>query len=359
MNSRERCLRSIKHEEVDRVPLILRIRPEPWIKLKRYLGVMDDEKVYRWLGVDIRGVGIGLKGGYEVRGAKYGERGWVIEEGPGFQVEQNIFGYRLLFHRPHTHTFTYIYHPLQHMSLEEYEWPEVREEDFDKVVRLRRRYEDFCLYGGVTHMWEVAWKLTGFNTMMKMLFTRPKEVEAILDNLHRIRMQQAKLLCEAGVDVIYDGDDVGMQKGMMISPTMWRRLLKPRYAELVSLCHRYGAFFLFHSDGWIEPIIRDLIEIGVDILNPVQPECMDPAEVHARYGDELCFDGTLSIQHTIPFGSVEDVVREVRERIETIGYTGLILGPSHAIQPEAPVENIIAIYTAARKYGRNPSFKRR
>ncbi len=206
-------------------------------------------------------------------------------------------------------------------------------------------------------MWEVAWKLTGFNKMMKMLFTRTKEVEFILDNLHRIRMQQAKLLCEAGVDVIVDGDDVGMQKSMMISPSMWRKFLKPRYAELAALCHRYGVFFLFHSDGWIEPIIPDLIEIGVDILNPVQPECMDPAEIHRKYGDELCFDGTLSVQRTIPFGTVEDVVREVKERIRTIGYTGLILGPSHAIQPEAPVENIIAIYEAAKKYGRNPNFR--
>jgi len=82
-------------------------------------------------------------------------------------------------------------------------------------------------------------------------------------------MGQARILCDAGVDVIADGDDVGMQKGMMMSPQMWRRFLKPRYAELARLCHRKGAFF-FHSDGWIEPIIPDLIEIGVDILNPVK-----------------------------------------------------------------------------------------
>jgi len=349
---RDRCLRSIGHEEVDRVPLVLRIRPEPAERLVRHLGVRDHEELCRALGIDVRSVGVPLRGGYSVHGAKPFEGGWIVEEGPDYQVVQSIFGYRMLFRKPRTHTYTFVYYPLQRVPLEEYVWPEVDDSYFSELERARRRYEDYCLYGSVTHMWEVAWKLFGFERTMVMIYREPRVVERVLDELHKIRLQQAKLLCEAGVDVIVDGDDVGMQRGMMLSPELWRRLLKPRYKELVEAAHRGGAYFLFHSDGWIEPIVPDLIEIGVDILNPVQPECMDPAELHERYGDELCFDGTISVQRTLPFGTEEDVVREVRERIETIGCTGLILGPTHAIQPETPVENIMALYEAARKYGR-------
>ena len=151
--------------------------------------------------------------------------------------------------------------------------------------------------------------------------------------------------------MIYDGDDVGAQNTMLISPQLWRKFLKPRYARLARFVKRGGAKFFFHSDGWIEPIIPDLVEIGVDILNPVQPESMDPARLKKAYGDALCFEGTISIQRTLPFGTPEEVVREVKERIETLGPTGLILGPTHAIQPDTPIENILALYKAVRKYG--------
>ncbi len=357
MKPRERCIRSINHEEVDRVPLILRIRPEPLRRLMNYLGIHDYDKLLNYLGVDIRSVGVPLKGGYSVSGAKIGEQGYIIEEGPNYQIEQSIFGYRVIFKRPRTHTYTYIYHPLQHIDIDEFQWPEVDYSYIPELEKRRRMYEDYCLYGSVCHLWEIAWKLTGFNRMMIMLFKDEKTVFKILDNLHKIRMEQAKILCEIGVDVVCDGDDVGMQKSMMISPQMWRKFLKPYYRELIHLVHKRGAYFLFHSDGWIEPIIPDLIEIGVDILNPIQPECMDPAKIHEKYGDKLCFDGTISVQRTLPFGTVQDVINEVKERIRTIGYTGLILGPSHSIQPEVPVENIIALYRAAKKYGKNPHFK--
>ena len=99
-----------------------------------------------------------------------------------------------------------------------------------------------------------------------MMFTKSCTVDCILDGLHKIRMGQARILCDAGVDVIADWDDIGIQK-RMISSQMWRRFLKPRYAELARLCHRKGAFF-FHNDGWIEPIIPNLTEIDVDIQNP-------------------------------------------------------------------------------------------
>jgi uroporphyrinogen decarboxylase len=357
LTSRERCIRSILLEEPDRIPLLLNIRPEPYERLRKTLGASSFIDVCKHLGIDILGTGIGIKGGYLPEGVEVKEGpyapAYTVGEYRGFEVRRDMWGVESIWAPNSTYTFTYYRYPLQHIPLEEYKWPEVNVEAFDNVVKTRKIYEDYCLMGGVEHMWEIAWQLIGFNEIIKLMYTRPGYVETVLDKLLDIRMEEAKLLCEAGVDVVYDGDDVGMQKSMMMSPAMWRRFLKPRYKKLIDLCHRYGVFLYFHSDGWIEPIIPDLIEIGVDVLNPVQPECMDPVKLKRLYGDKLCFAGTIGVQSTLPFGTPEDVAREVRHRIATLGPTGLILGPTHAMQPDVPVENILALYRTALKYGWN------
>jgi len=362
ISSRERCIRSILLEEPDRIPLSLRVRPELYERLRKALGIEEKAeegriKICKKLGIDTIGAGLRLKGGYLPRDAEWKEgpygTAYTVGYKDGFEVRKDIWGIESIWAPDHTYTYTFIKHPLQTISLDEYVWPEIDEASIDSVIKMRRKYEDYCLQGGVTHMWEIAWQLTGFAEIIRMMFTKPDEVDKILEGLHKLRMKEAFLLCEAGVDVISDGDDVGMQKGMMMSPEMWRRFLKPKYAELIKLCHKKGAFFHFHSDGWIEPIIPDLIEIRVDILNPVQPECMNPVKLKELYGDRLCFDGTIGVQSTLPFGSPEDVAQEIKDRVSTLGPTGLILGPTHAMQPDVPIENILTMYKAALKYGRN------
>jgi len=355
MKPRERCIAAIELEEPDRVPLVLRIRPEPMEKLRARLGARDDEDVNRALGVDLRGVGIGLKGGFQAEGPPCEEGGWFIGERAGRQVVRDIFGFETIWSPDHTYTYTFTSHPLQKIPLDQYPWPEPDVDQLPQVERSCKAYEDYLINGGVNHMFEVAWKLTGFPQFMLKMYREPRFVEEILDHLNEIRTEQAMLLAEAGADVIYDGDDVGTQVGMMISPEHWRRFLKPRYEEMIRrVKKRHHVYAFFHSDGKIEPIIPDLIEIGVDILNPVQPECMDPVWVKETYGDRLCLDGTIGVQSTLPFGTVEAVIREVEERIRTIGETGLILGPTHNIQPDISVEKILALYETARKYGVNP-----
>jgi uroporphyrinogen decarboxylase len=109
----------------------------------------------------------------------------------------------------------------------------------------------------------------------------------------------------------------------------------------------------YHSDGDIEEIIPDLIEIGVDVLNPIQPECMDPAAIKKKYGDRLALWGTIGIQHTMPFGTPEDVKQEVKERIATAGRGGgFVIAPSHEFEPEVPWENILAFFQAVEEYGK-------
>ena len=357
LSSRERCLRAIEHEEVDRIPLVFRARSEVVKRLMDRLGLSNYEELLKAFHVDVRHApDIALRSSYlpdnvEVKEGPYGPAYTMGYRGR-FEVRRDIWGVESIWAPEHTYTYTFAAHPLQRMSLDEYEWPEVVEESAKGVERCCKTYgQQYLIYGGVVHLFEIAWQLTGFNQFLKMMYTRPDLVDRILDGLDGIRFEQAKLLIDAGVDVIVDGDDVGAQTTMIVSPHLWRRFLKPRYRRLIDLCHRHGVFFFFHSDGWIEPILPDLVEIGVDILNPVQPECMDPDKVYARYGERLCLEGTISVQSTLPFGSEGDVINEVRRRIGTIGPTGLILGPTHAIQPDTPLENIMALYDAAIKYG--------
>ncbi|MBO3803805.1 MAG: hypothetical protein JTT11_08075 [Candidatus Brockarchaeota archaeon] len=357
LTPRERCLRAVRHEEVDRVPLALRIRPEPYEKLVETLGVRRGEgeylRVCKALGIDELGApGIGLRSPLEPDRSvpRDEEGGWPIGREGRFEIHTNIWRVETIWAPDRTYTYTYRKHPFSKVEdLDGFPWPSVVEQDQKKIVDFRRRHENYYVGSGSIQVFETAWKMTGMPRFLVGMLRDDPLITRILDELFKISTRQAVLAAEAGVDFIYNGDDVGSENNMIVSPELWRRHLKPRYAAMFGEVKRRGAFVMFHSDGWIEPIIPDLIEVGVDVLNPVQPECMDPAKLKEAYGDELCFDGTIGVQSTLPHGTPEQVAREVRHRIKTCGPTGLILGPTHSMQPDVPVPNIIAMYEAARK----------
>lgn len=138
---------------------------------------------------------------------------------------------------------------------------------------------------------------------------------------------------------------------MLISPDMWRTYFKPRMAAFIAELKAInpGVKVAYHSDGNIRPIIPELIEIGIDVLNPIQPASMDPAEIKRDFGDKLCFWGTIDEQYTLPFGSPDEVCDEVRERLRTIGKDGgLILAPTHHVQLDTPTENFWAMIETIR-----------
>jgi uroporphyrinogen-III decarboxylase len=162
----------------------------------------------------------------------------------------------------------------------------------------------------------------------------------------------ARNLVKKGVDMIWIGDDVGAQNSMLISPDTWRRFFKEKMAYFISELKGInpGVKIAYHSDGYIMPIIPELAEIGIDILNPVQPASMNPAEVKRVAGEKLCLWGTVDEQNTLPFGNHDDVRKEIAERIRTIGRRGgLILSPTHNIQLDTPLENYFAMIDAVRQ----------
>jgi uroporphyrinogen-III decarboxylase len=210
------------------------------------------------------------------------------------------------------------------------------------------QFKDEYWIVGVTvcTIWETAWALRGYEQMMIDLVTNPDLAEAILDIPYQYHLTAAKKLVEMGVDMIWAGDDMGAQHTMLMSPATWRRFLKPRLANFIATIKGINPQLkvAYHSDGFIWPIIPELIEIGVDVLNPIQPASMDPAELKKKFGKHLCFWGTIDEQHTLPFGSPEEVAHEVRERLRTVGADGgLIIGPTHHVQLDTPMENFWAM----------------
>ena len=203
-------------------------------------------------------------------------------------------------------------------------------------------------------IFELAWELTGMEKVMRDFYTNPEFVERLFDIITNRRIIMARRFVEAGVDILRLGDDVGSQKGMLISPKIWRRFLKPRLAKIIAEARkvRKDIPIFYHSDGDVREIIPELIEIGVTILNPVQPECMDPVEIKRKYGDKLALWGTIGTQTTMPFGTPEDVSIAVARMCKEVGKGGgFIISPTHSINADVPWENIVAFYEAVEEFG--------
>lgn len=241
-------------------------------------------------------------------------------------------------------------HPLaEEKAFETYRPPDPdRPELYEDAARTIRAFKDEYWIVGVTvtTIFECAWALRGLEQMLMDFAINPELAERILEIPYRYHLSAAKRLVQMGVDMIWTGDDVGGQKAMIISPACWRRFLKPRMANFIAELKAINpqVKMAYHSDGMITPIIPELIEIGVDVLNPIQPACMDPAQIKREFGDKLCFWGSIDEQHTLPFGTPGEVRQEIRERLKTIGKNGgLILAPTHHVQLDTPMENFWAM----------------
>ena len=204
----------------------------------------------------------------------------------------------------------------------------------------------FCLF-------ERAWSLRGFERFLMDLILNPGFVEELLERITEIQVVLARRFVALGVDGGYLGDDYGAQKGMLFSPDMWRAWFKPRLARVFSVFREAGRPVIMHSDGDIASILPDLVEIGLTALNPVQPEVLDHAWLMRKFGRHLAFCGGVSTQTTLSQGTPPDVQTAVDLCVRTLARdgTGLLLGPSHRMMEEIPLENVdalLAAFTAIR-----------
>ena len=203
-------------------------------------------------------------------------------------------------------------------------------------------------------VFEPAWYLRGLENMLMDFLCDEEMAAACIHKMTEYQCRTAKHAAEIGVDIIMFGDDVGTQKALMMSIDTWRRWVKPATAATIAAAKAVNpdVIALYHSDGVIYDIIPELIEIGVDVLNPVQPECVDPVALKAQYGDRLSFWGTIGTQTTMPFGTPQEVRETVKHMIETVGKGGgLLIAPTHLLEPEVPWENIESLIQAVKDFG--------
>lgn len=203
-------------------------------------------------------------------------------------------------------------------------------------------------------VFEIAWQLRSMERLLEDMVLEDEKATVILDAITDRRVATARAYAEAGVDILATGDDVAMQNGLMMSRPFWRRWLQPRLCRVIEASREANPDILvwYHSDGKIDDLVPDLMEIGVDILNPVQPECVDHRWIKATYGDQLAFSGGLGVQSILPFGTPDEVREHVKETIEVLGADGgLIVGPSHVLERDTPLENILTMLEAIGTYG--------
>lgn len=358
MKHRERVQMALNHEAPDRCPMQVSFTPEFASRLGEAMKLGGDKlhnphgggntyEMERGLDQDLILTSVGWANSYYQDAQHY-----VDEWGIGWRTAEYTtpFG---------TGRYTEIVgNPLaEDGAIDGYTPPDpTRPELYREAEWVLRTFKDEYWIVGVTvtTIFETAWALRGYERMLSDFALKPELAEAILDIPYHYHLCAAKKLTEMGVDMIWLGDDVGMQNGMLISPRMWRRFLKPRMANFIGELKAINpqVKVAYHSDGNIYPIIPDLIEIGLDVLNPIQPASMDPVKLKREYGDKLCFWGSIDEQHTLPFGSPADVRNEVLERIKTLGENGgLILGPTHHVQLDTPMENFWAMIDTIRQTG--------
>lgn len=353
MTPKERVLTAIDHEEPDRIPLDAWLAPELVRALKQLLDIdtrEDDFALEKALGHDVLYRNIGFCDGFS---SIYRE-----EREIGENLYQDRFGikWKKQFHA-HGCYAEFAEHPLADIgNYDTYSFPDPLEsvkQELEMYARLiERDGKDHAIIGGVAcTMLEGAWYLRGFEDFL-MDFKRNRDfVIDLLDRTKTYSLAISRELVRMGVDIIWWGDDFAMEAGPIIDPAIVRELLIPRYAEMVAGVRQINPRIkiAFHTDGKIDWLLDDLVEIGIDILNPLQPDVNDVKAVNERYGRRLTFWGNVDTRRVMSGGSVADVVNEVRKVIAALAPGGgHILCSNHRIQStERALDNTLAYYWAA------------
>lgn len=370
MKSRERAMRALSHMETDRVPMDLGgtvvtcLDGQAHMELQKYLGMPDPspgqiidytmgtvkprEEIMRLFDVDFRRV--------------------ALRYPPPTIVDDTFvdgFGIKLRRAVPHAY-YDVVSHPLAEATINDLDRMTMPDADNLAIYaglsdQAKDLYENspYCIVAdfGVPGFYETGQKLMGYEQFMASLCLEPDFIRALFNRLLDLQKRFfTNYLNAAGkyVQVIGYADDLGMQDRLQISPNIYREMLKPYHKEIFSFIHsRTDAKIILHSCGAISPIIGDLIEVGVDILNPVQTRAtgMDPKQLKSDWGDKVVFWGGIDEQILLPQGSPDEVRQVVRETIETLGRSGgYVLGPSHNFQSDTPPVNIAALYQVGKDF---------
>ena len=373
MKPRDRFYAAVNHEEPDRVPLDYWTTHSAYLNLRDYLGITAPE-THRWglfsewktseellkrLNVDFRHVHMKTAAGFEPQPMPDGSLQDEYKSG-----SKRIGEYDEVTYYPWAE-FTEV------EQIEEFEWPDPddpsRMDGVREVAKRLHEETDYAVVGFVAGPWGIvemaAHFMRGFDKFLVDLLRRPKLAEAMMDKSMKLAIEMHRVfLDEVGeyLDTLQVFDDLGHQYGLIMSPEVYRTLVKHRQKKVYDDVHRRAPHLkiLYHTCGAIEPLITDLIDVGVDILNPVQPlaKGMDSAVLKKKYGDKITFHGGIDIQHVMSAkGKIEEVRTEVDTRIDALAPGGgYILASAHNLQRESTPEKILELYDYAAKKGVYP-----
>jgi uroporphyrinogen decarboxylase len=382
MTGRERVLAAVNHEEPDRVPIVIGasnatgLKAAPYHGLKRLLGVdSEDRYIYDWpelgtilpdeavlerLHSDVRGVLDAFPAATIARNRTRPPHSPFIDDWGSGQVEVE------------EGTWYPGVHPMADATtidaIERYPWPDM--DDPTRVAHVRAEAARLAAdgrYAILATPWllfpfERAFAMQGLEQFLMNLAVEPEFAEALLRRIAgSCKTLMGHFLAELGdnVDIIKIGDDLGTEQSLLMSPAMYRRILKPIHADYIAFIKaRTKARVFFHTDGDVFDLLDDLVEIGVDILNPVQSgsgKLGNLAEVKRRYGTNLAFCGAIDTQRVLPTGTPDEVRAEVHRAIGTLGPGGgYLLAAVHTIMNEVPPANVLAMVDAAVELGTYP-----
>lgn len=354
MNKRENLLRALRRDNPEYVPFDMDLCPSQIENLIKRTGTANFHEYYdfdyRFVELKPTKLNRDFSKYYKGVAGKLEPLNWNPEWGV-----MGIYGSKAHFQQ--------MIHPMQNFTQVEeildypfpdydadYRWEGVAERNLELI---RQGYATLAFMEMT--IFEIAWYLRGMEELMAGFYEEPEFNAVLLDKITDLRVKMARRYGEAHTDVLMLGDDVSTQIAMMMSPQLWRQELKPRLKQVIDAAREVKPDILifYHGDGNLRAIVEDLIEIGVDVLNPVQPECVDPFELKQLYGDRLSFWGCVGTQTTMPFGTREAIFEVCQKLIQVVGNGGgLVLAPTHTLEPEVPFENIEAFLDAVKQFGK-------
>ncbi len=334
MTPKERMRLALTHQPVDRLPTQINYTSDMGQAMAAHFDVTHAE-LPDFLGNHMVRVDLSFE-------PRYSEDGKLKYDwwGVGFDTEEE--GY-----------FTAENPMSDSTDLANFPWPDPNDPD------LLREAEATIAADGGRHfitpnfgwaLFERAWSLRGLDVFMMDMALDPDFSEELLERITEIQLTLIRRYIDLGVDGGYFGDDYGAQKNMLFSPKMWRQLIKPRLARLFEPFREKGLPILMHSDGQIQEILPDLVEIGLTTLNPVQPEVLDHQWLHDNFNGQLAFYGGVSTQTVLPYGSPDEVREAVSRCRNTLAPdgTGLLIAPSHRMMADIPMANVEAMLEGFR-----------
>jgi uroporphyrinogen decarboxylase len=340
---RERVLTALSHRQPDRTPCDFWAEEPTWRRLLTHLGHDDRNRVLDELAVDVRRLDLPAPAERALGGGLFqnfwGER-YVYRETPWGKMREDVRGALAGAERL--------------AELEDFPWPTPDVFDYSPLVEQCGRLDQHALIYGFADVWQRPGLVRGWEGMFLDLVERPEWAHFLsrkFTDFYREDYTRAAEATGGRIDLYLLISDLGSQSGPLVSKSMFRQFVAPYLREMIDCIHGLGGKVLYHSCGAIASLIPEMIALGVDVLDPIQPvgPAMQPERLKADYGGRISFHGGIDVQRLLPQGSPAEVEAEVRRYCQTLGRDGgYILAPAHLFQPDVPPENILAMYRAQR-----------